>query len=130
LTKEGHQDRYVGISLHVVDYMRINRNEDAREKHMLYAREPKYSFAGECLNRNREPGRVVGQEDATPQLDQHQLPPLVGKKDLYFSVFAYANVMRQDDCLTHNYASFLDFPCVVFPHSFSCNLLTFCALAL
>jgi hypothetical protein len=107
LAKEGHQDCHVRGTLHVVDHVRINWNEDAGTQLMLLAPKAKSSFPGKCLNRDRNPGRMVSQEDPPSQLDKHQLSPPIGQEDLYLSVFSLSNFVRQDNRIAHNHASSL-----------------------
>jgi len=86
LTKERNENRHVGVALHAAHNMRINRNKDTRNQHMLLAPEAKSSLPRKGLDRDRDSRGMISQERAPPYSDQHQLPPSISKERMYLAI--------------------------------------------
>jgi hypothetical protein len=64
VTKEGNQDSHIRVALDVVQNVRIDGNEDSGTEHVGLVSETQEALAGQGLDRNGNPRRMVGQERA------------------------------------------------------------------
>jgi hypothetical protein len=79
-------NRHIRLALHTVNNMRINRNKNTRNQHMLLAPETKPAPPCECLNRDWNLCGMIGQKRAAPYLDNYKLPPSVSQDGLDLAI--------------------------------------------
>jgi hypothetical protein len=81
--------------------MRVEGNDDTRKQRVFFVPNAQGSGSRDRLNRDRNAGRVIRQQHAVAELNEHQLPRSVREEHPDFAVFAIADLVRQLNRFAH-----------------------------
>jgi len=79
LPKERNQDHEGGVSLYVVDGVRIYGHDRPGNQRVGRAPDLECPFSRDTLDCDRDPRRMIYEESSASELNQHQFPPRVGQ---------------------------------------------------